>query len=156
MEFCHKNPILRSFAIQQLCQFVLEWQKQWETSTPDFESFEHELHGKMMAVECEILAEELARYDVDAEQIEVGGVMHHQALSSSETYLSAAGPITVERHLYRPAGRGSRSICPLELQAGIMRGYWTPRAARQAAFAMAHMTPGDSQDLFVELGGMQP
>jgi hypothetical protein len=156
MEFCHKNPILRSFAIQQLCQFVLEWQKQWETSTPDFESFEHELHGKMMAVECEILAEELARYDVDAEQIEVGGVMHHQALSSSETYLSAAGPITVERHLYRPAGRGSRSICPLELQAGIMRGYWTPRAARQAAFAMAHMTPGDSQDLFAELGGMQP
>jgi hypothetical protein len=37
-----------------------------------------------------------------------------------------------------------------------MRGYWTPRAARQAAFAMAHLTPGDSQDLFSELGGMQP
>jgi hypothetical protein len=156
MEFCHTNPILRSAALEQLCQFVLEWQKQWETSTPDFERFEHELHEKMMAVESEMLTEEMARYDVDAEQIEVGGVLHRQTLTSSETYLTAAGPITVERHLYRPAGRGSRSICPLELRAGIMRGYWTPRAARQAAFAMAHLTPGDSQDLFGELGGMKP
>jgi hypothetical protein len=156
MEFCHTNPILRSSAMEQLCQFVLEWQTQWETSTPDFEGFEQELHEKMMAIECEILTEELARYDIDNEQIEVGGVMHRPTLTSSETYLSAAGPITVERHLYRPAGRGSRSICPLELRAGIMRGYWTPRAARQAAFAMAHLTPGDSQDLFGELGGMQP
>jgi hypothetical protein len=156
MEFCHTNPILRSAAIEQLCQFVLEWQTQWKTSTPDFERFEHELHEKMMAIEREILTEELARYDIDAEQIEVGGVMHRQALTSSETYLSAAGPITVERHLYRPAGRGSRSICPLELRAGIMRGYWTPRAARQAAFAMAQLTSGDSEALFGELGGMQP
>jgi len=156
MEFCHTNPILRSAAIEQLCQFVQEKQKQWETSTPDFERFEHELHEKIMTVECEMLTEELARYDVDAEQIEVGGVIHRPTLTSSETYLSAAGPISVERHLYRPAGRGSRSICPLELRAGIMRGYWTPRAVRQAAFVMAHLTPGDSQDLFGELGGMKP
>lgn len=156
MEFCHTNTILRSPAMEQLCQFVRERQKQWETSTPDFEHFEHELHKKMMAIEREILTEELARYDVEAEQIEVGGVLHRPTLTSSETYLSAAGEITVERHLYRPAGRGSRSICPLELQAGILRGYWTPRAARQAAFAMAHLTSGDSQTLFRELGGMQP
>jgi hypothetical protein len=44
----------------------------------------------------------------------------------------------------------------LELRAGIIAGYWTPRAARQAAFAMAHLTPGDSEALFAELGGMQP
>jgi hypothetical protein len=44
----------------------------------------------------------------------------------------------------------------MELRAGIMRGYWTPRAARQAAFAMAHLTSGDSEALFGELGGMQP
>jgi hypothetical protein len=89
MEFCHTNPILRSSAIEQLCQFVQEWQKQWETSTPDFERFEHELHEKIMTVECEMLTEELARYDVDAEQIEVGGVIHRPTLTSSETYLSA-------------------------------------------------------------------
>jgi hypothetical protein len=44
----------------------------------------------------------------------------------------------------------------MELRAGIMRGYWTPRAARQAAFAMAHLTSGDSEALFGELGSMRP
>ena len=156
MEFCHKNPALQSPALQRLGQFVLEWGTGWETRPADFERFEHELHERIMALECELLSAELARYDVEAEQIEVGGVSYRQALTASETYLSAAGPLKIERHLYRPAGRGSRSICPLELCAGIIGGYWTPRAARQAAFAMAHLTPGDSEALFAELGGMRP
>jgi len=128
MEFCHKNSILRSPAMQRLGQFVLDWRAQWADSSPDFEQFERELHEQVMAVERELLAEELARYDVTAEQIEVDGVAYRQTLTSSETYLSTAGLITIPRHLYRPSGRGSRSICPLELRAGIIRGYWTPRA----------------------------
>ncbi len=156
MELCHKNPALQSPALQQLGQFVREWQTRWETSPPDFERFEHELHERVMALEGELLTAELARYDVEAEQIEVGGVIYRQALTASETYLSAAGPLKIERHLYRPGGRGSKRICPLELRAGILQGYWTPSAARQAAFAMAHLTPGDSEALFAELGGMQP
>jgi hypothetical protein len=103
-----------------------------------------------------MLTEELARYDVTAAEIEVDGAVYRPTLTASETYLSAAGPITVTRHLYRPSGRGSKSICPLELRVGIIRGYWTPRAARQGAFVMAHLTPGDSQALFAELGSMQP
>jgi len=156
MELCHKKPVLQSLAIEKLGQFVLEWRRQWGTGTPDFERFEHELHAQIMAIESELLTEELARYDVDAEQIEVGGITYRQVLISSETYLSAAGPLTLERHLYRPPGRGSKSICPLELRAGIIRGYWTPRAARQAAFAMAHLASADSEALFAELGGMRP
>jgi len=70
--------------------------------------------------------------------------------------LSAAGPVTVTRHLYRPAGRGSKSICPLELRAGIIAGYFTPRAARHAAFVTAQLTPGESAALFEELEGMRP
>ncbi len=109
-----------------------------------------------MAIERQLLVEELARNDMTAERIEVGGVTYRQALTSSETYLSAAGPITVTRNLYRPSGRGSRSICPLELRDGVVRGYWTPRAARQGAFAVVHLTPGDSEALFDELGNMRP
>jgi len=156
MELCHKKPVLQSLAIEKLGQFVLEWRRRWETGTPDFERFEHELHEQIMAIESELLTEELARYDVEAEQIEMGGITYRQVLISSEMYLSAAGPLIIERHLYRPPGRGSKSICPLELRAGIIRGYWTPRAARQAAFAMAYLTSGDSEALFAELGGMRP
>jgi hypothetical protein len=156
MEFCHKNSVLRSAAIQRLGHFVLDWRAEWADGTPDFEHFERELHEHVMAIERELLEAELARYDVTAEQIEVDGVTYRYTLTSSETYLTTAGYVTVTRHLYRPSGRGSKSICPLELRAGIIRGCWTPRAARQAAFVMAHLTPGDSEALFDELGGMRP
>jgi hypothetical protein len=156
MEFCHKRSILHSAAIERLGQFVRERQAQWTDGTPDFESFEHELHEHIMAIERELLKEELARYDVTAKQIEVEGVEYRYTLTSSETYLSAAGHITVTRNLYRPSGRGSKSICPLELRAGIVGGHWTPRAARQAAYVMAHLTPGNSEALFDELGSMRP
>jgi len=153
MGFCHKNLVLHSAAVERLGQFVLEWDTQWADGPPDFE---RELHEHVMAIERELLKEELARYDVTAKQIEVDGVMYRYTVTSSETYLSAAGHITVTRNLYRPSGRGSKSICPLELRTGIIRGQWTPRAARQAAFVMAHLTPGNSEALFDELGSMRP
>ncbi len=156
MEFSHENSILRSPAIQRLGQFALEWQAQWEEGTPDFEQFEHKLHEHIMAIEREFLEAELACYDVTAKQVEVEGQTYKYTLTSSETYLSSAGPITVTRNLYRPPGRGSKSICPLELRAGIIGGYWTPRAARQGAWAVAHMTPGESEKMFEEQGGMKP
>jgi hypothetical protein len=156
MTFSHKNSVLQSPAIEGLRQFVLEWQAEWETGAPDFERFEHELHKRVMTIEREMLAEELARYDVTAEQIEVDGVTYRPTLRSSETYLTAAGEVSVTRNLYRPSGRGSKSICPLELRAGIIRGYWTPRAARQAAFVVALVTPGQGEALFDEIGGMRP
>jgi hypothetical protein len=156
MGFCHERSILHSAATERLGQFVLEWRTQWEDGTPDFEHFEHELHERIMAIERELLKEELAHYDVTAKQIEVDGVVYRYTVTSSETYQSAAGNITVTRNLYRPSGRGSKSICPLELRAGIIGGHWTPRAARQAAYVMAHLTPGNSEALFDELGGMRP
>ena len=47
-----------------------------------------------------------------------------------KTYLSASGPITVARNLYRPA-EGGKCLCPLELRAGIIEGVYTPVLARQ-------------------------
>lgn len=156
MTFWHKLSDLQSPAMEGLRQFVQAWRVQWETDTPDFERFEHGLHEQIMAVERELLAEELARYDVTAEQIEVDGKTYRPTLTSSETYLTSAGEVTITRHLYRPAGRGSKTICPLELRTGIIGGYWTPRAARQAAFVVAHVTPGQGEAVFDEMGGMRP
>ena len=156
MELCHTDSVLPSQAMQRLGQFIQEHRQQWTSSAPDFEQFERDLHERVMALECELIGEELARYDVTADEIEVGGVLYRPALTSPEVYLSAAGPMKVMRHLYRPAGRSSKSICPLELRAGIIAGHFTPRAARQAAFVMAHLTPGESEALFDELGAMQP
>lgn len=158
MEVSHKNDVLPSVAVERLGQFVRKRRQQWETGEvpSDFETFERELHEHMMAIERELVADELARYDVDVEEVEVAGTVYRQALTSTEDYLSAAGWVTVERRLYRPTGRSSKSICPLELRVGIVRGLFTPRAARQGTFAMAHLTPRNAAVLFAEMGGMTP
>jgi hypothetical protein len=156
MTVSHTYELLESPALQRLGQFVHERERAWQSTTPRFEQFEGALHDHLMALERECLSAELARYEVDAEQIEVEGVSYHPVWIDTETYLTAAGEVQVERHLYRPAGHNAKSICPLELRVGIVAGYWTPRAARQGAWAMAQLTPGDAAALFVEWGAMSP
>jgi hypothetical protein len=58
------------------------------------------------------------------------------------------------RTLYRHSGE--RCVVPLEGRAGIVAGGFTPRAARQALWAVAHLTPQETAGLFSELGGMSP
>jgi hypothetical protein len=156
MEVCHTSGIFESPAAQRLRQFVQKRIQSWQMGPPEFELFERELHEQMIALEQELVAAELARYDVVAELIEVEGVRYHPVLTTAETYLSTAGPVRVERHLYRPAGRNAKSLCPLELRAGIVAGYWTPRAARLGAFVVAQLTAGETEALFAELGAMHP
>jgi hypothetical protein len=152
----HREEVLQSPASQRLREFLRTRRQAWQGGVPDFEQFERELHEHIMNVERECVAEELARYDVTAERIEVGGVRYQPVLQAAATYLSSAGPVRVERHLYRPAGRNTKSICPLELRAGLINGYWTPRAARHGAFVLAQLPARTAEALFAELGTMQP
>ena len=119
-----------------------------------FEGFESELHTLFMAAEREVLAEELERLDVNRPQVVIDGQTYHRVLRSSETYTSAAGPVTVMRTLYR-RGREA-AVVPLELRAGMVAGQFTPRAARQALWAVAHLTPQEAEGLFREVGNMSP
>jgi hypothetical protein len=122
----------------------------------DMECFERELHEYVAAVEREVLAEELARLDVDLPAVTIEGEVYRQVVRCEEGYVSAAGPVRVMRGLYRRLGEGERTLCPLELRAGMVEGRWTPLAARQAAFVVAHLTPQEGEDLFRELGNMTP
>ena len=120
----------------------------------DFERFERAVHTLFVDAEREVLGEALERLDVDLPSVVIGGHVHHRVLRSAETYTSAVGPVTVLRTLYR---RGTdRSVMPLELRAGMVEGHWTPLAARQAMWVVAHLTPGEGEGLFAELGNMRP
>ncbi len=55
MELCHKKSDFAKSRLEKLGQFVLEWRTRWETSTPDFERFEHELHARIMAIRARIV-----------------------------------------------------------------------------------------------------
>lgn len=156
MEAYRENAILKSTAWQGLTDFMRDHRQTWDQGVPDFEQFERELHTHMLAVEREFLTAELVRYDVQAEQVVVQGVVYGQPLTSTETYLTTAGAVTVARQLYRPPGRGSRHVCPLEMRVGIVAGYFTPAAARVGAYVTAHLVPAIGAELFAELGSLQP
>ena len=130
----------------------------WSSKEPcgDMECFERELHEYVVAAEREVLAEELARLDVDLPAVTIEGELYRQVVRCEESYVSAAGPVRVMRSLYRRGGEGERTLCPLELRAGIVEGRWTPLAARQAVFVVAHLTPQEGEDLFRELGNIDP
>jgi hypothetical protein len=156
MELCHSELNLHSAAAQRIGEYLAHRQEASEAERADFETFEQELHGLIMALECELVGEELSRYDVSTEEIAVAGQVYRSGISLPETYLSSAGLVTVQRHLYYPVQAAGPSLCPLELRVGIIGGYFTPRAARQGAFLMAHLTGGESEAAFVEIGNMQP
>jgi hypothetical protein len=143
-----------SHAMDQLCAFLRRRRERREP-VADFERFEQDLHRLFVAAEREALGHELARFDLDVPQVEIEGERYDRVLRCETTYNSAAGPVRVERSLYRHPG-GGRATCPLELRAGIIEGYWTPLAAKQATWAVAHLTPQESAELFELLGNMTP
>jgi hypothetical protein len=122
----------------------------------DLETFEQELHARFVAAEREALSQELARFDVDVPAIEVESQCYHRVLRCAQTYCSAAGPVRVERTLYRARQGGERALCPLELRTGMIEGYWTPLAAKQATWMVAHLTPQEGEECLAMLGNMAP
>jgi hypothetical protein len=121
----------------------------------DFESFEFELRSMLMEVENEIAGAELEKFDVDVPVVLIDGVAHRRALRDSSTYQTSAGKVSVQRTLYRRSG-SELTVVPLDLRAGVVQGVWTPRAAKQAVFAVAHMPIAAVEQMFVQIGCMTP
>jgi hypothetical protein len=65
-----------------------------------FYEFEKELHARLMEAEREIVGRVMAASDVEADAIEIEGRVHRRVLRSAQTYMTAAGPVTVQRWLY--------------------------------------------------------
>lgn len=146
-------------AWSKLNQFLLrrEAHRHTDEETPTFAGFEYELHEHLMALERELLAAELARYDVDNKEVEVDGERYRRVMLSGKNYLTTAGEVRVKRHLYRRVGgNDERCICPLDYRVGLIGGYATPRAARQMSWVTAHLPPRTAAELFAEIGGMKP
>lgn len=152
----HREEEEQSPARQRRREFLRARQQAWEQGTPEFERIERELPAPGMTRAREGVAAELARYDVTAERIAVGGGSYQPVVQAAETSLSAAGPIRVERHLSRPAGRTAQSLGPVEWRAGISPGYWTPAAARHGAVVVAQLPGSTAAARFPELGARPP
>ena len=150
----HARLSSESHAMDHLHDFL---RRRRETGEPveAFDRFEQDLHRLFVMAEREALGHELARFDLDVPQVEVEGERYNRVVRCETTYNSAAGPVRGERSLYRSSS-GGRALCPLELRAGMIEGYWSPLAAKQASWAVAHLTPQESEELVGLLGNMTP
>ncbi len=146
-------PSKRSNALHRLNTYI-EDLYQRKNPIESLEVFEREVHQLTVEVEQEIVAEGLSQFDIQAKVVEVDGQLYRHVLRSEKSYLSAAGEIQIERSLYR--ANGGKAICPLDMRAGIVDGYWTPLAARQGVWVTAQLPPAEGEALFKELGNMTP
>ena len=118
-----------------------------------FEKAEQAIRELVVELEKSMVQETLSHYDINTPIIVRDGKVYRQVLRQNKTYTSAAGPVEVERSLYRAE---EQCICPLELQAGIIEGYWTPMAARLGCYVTAQLSPYQGEKLFEEFGRLQP
>jgi len=145
-----------STAMETLQDF-LEERRRSKEPVPNFEEFESKLHALINAAECDALGEELERFDLDVPVVGIEGVAHRQVVRCEATYFAPAGPVRVMRSLYATRSEvGEEALCPMELRAGVVDGKWTPRAAKQAIWCVAQMTPQTVEDLYRRLGGLTP
>lgn len=138
-------------------EFLEDHAMQGKTGARDFYEFEKALHAKLMEAEREVLAGVMAASDVDADAIEIEGRVHRRVLRSAQTYMTAAGPVAVERWLYKDRREPeAHALAALDLKLGIVEGFWTQRAAEQASWVVTQMVPQKAEDLFERVGNMEP
>lgn len=141
-------------AMDQLHDFLRQ-RREAHAPVANLDAVEQELHRLFGAAERAALRHELARFALEVPVVEGAGERYQQVLRCATTSTSAAGPVRVERSVYRPS-QGGPTWCPLALRAGIIEGAWTPLAAKPATWGVAHLTPKEGEELFDLLGNMTP
>ncbi len=121
-------------AVQQL-EHKLTVLRQQNSPIRHFEDDDNDVHRLFAQAERDVLAEDVSGLDINVPAVEVNGTCYHRTLLCSETYPSAASSVQVLRTLYRNGK--DHSMAPLKLRVGIVEGYRTPGAARQAAWMVA-------------------
>ena len=144
--------------LEESYQMLREHILQLETNKGSFQENEEKISHLVHQMGRAAMQEALTRYDVRTERIRVGEQIYRRRTSAPKEYQTPFGGIVIERQTYvnRKGDGDGLSICPLELQAGIVAGYWTPLAAQQAVWALAHLTPRETEALLYRFKGMNP
>jgi hypothetical protein len=131
-------------ALDQLKGRIVEIAGQFERSnlTPrTLSDFEHELHQSLGELGRRIEIAILERSDIERDVIDHGGSRHYFKYKGPQEYQCLFGKIEVRRSVYQ--ANGERTLCPLEVNAGIFHHHLTPPAAEFVSYSTAHMVPGE-------------
>jgi hypothetical protein len=143
-------------AQQELSRYLTQLKETKDKSS--FEAHEVVIVRLVNTIGQAALLDALSHYDVSTDIISIEEQSYRRKHKAPQTYQTAFGPVEIEREVYsnRKKDGDGKSIVPLELQAGIIEGYWTPTAAKNAMWALAHLTPQESEDMLLRFGAMNP
>lgn len=98
------------------------------------------------AIERGAHAAALAALDIDAEAITVDDELFRKAGRNPGTYYTKAGPVTLERSIYRKAGdRQGRTVDTISLRVGAAGDGWLPDAATAMAYLLQQGTSREAE-----------
>jgi len=120
-----------------------------------FASLEQALHQAFAEAERQCMQQLMEEFDWDYPGFHSGGEHYVYSSRSPKRYMTVAGEVTIERTLYRTERNGP-TYCPLELNTGLIEGFWTPQAAKQAIHLVSQLTPVEAEGIFKEFGLMAP
>ncbi len=139
----------------KLLNLVTSCLKEAKDRTLSFQQIEQKVMSGFMESAAQTIGLCLSTYDLDCPSVQYQGRRYDKSSTNRQDYFTCAGKVVVKRSMYR-SKMLSKSICPMDLNAGIIPHNWTPQAAKIATLATAEMTPYSAAILFQEMGAMQP
>lgn len=121
----------------------------------EFAKLEIELHQQFAEAERQCMKKLLEQYDWDYPSFISDETVFTKASRNMKSYMTLAGEVKVERTLYRTTRNGT-TYSPMELNTGLVEGFWTPQAAKQAIHLVSLNTPAEAEKIFKEFGLMSP
>jgi hypothetical protein len=119
----------------------------------DYAATEKSIAERTAAIERTAHAEVLGALDVDAPRVCVRGVVNHRLGREARTYFTMAGPVTVERTVYRPSGvRNGPILDPIHVRTGAYGRGWLPLTAQYMAHAVQQGTSRETDDAAKQSG----
>ena len=103
--------------------------------------FEHKLFESLGELGRNVEKAVLEDADIEKPSIEIDGQRHYWKYKGPQEYQCLFGKIEVRRSVYQ--ANGERTVCPLEVNAGILHHHLTPPAAEFVAYSTAHMVPAE-------------
>ncbi len=138
------------FQVQELAGRITR-----ETLSPQTLSrFEHDLDESLGELGRSVEKAVLEDADIEKPAIEHDGQRHYWKYKGPQEYQCLFGKIEVRRSVYQ--ANGERTLCPLEVNAGILHHHLTPPAAEFVAYSTALMVPAEIERFCQKWQYLQP
>lgn len=133
------------------------WMFDEDKNGKTFMQLEEELEELFREAQREVLGEALAAADIEADGVVYDGAVCRRVLSAEKEYMTSSGPVVVRRALFKDRGDPeAQSFAALDKRVGIVEGFWTPKAAREALWMVTQMVPSKAAEAFERIGSMAP